>query len=838
MKKLFYAIIFITVLSVSQVGAMTTMSWNGQAVEPDSTLAIRFGANNTLAVSTDEDGRQKVIVVKSLPDGNSEKMTARLTKDNPAQFQIGPMTSPVEYLYEHGMIFYRGYHIEITVQKKDADSARWCHTQKLVEDKGFALLPGSQYKQPFPYGWRTNFDGGTNRMRPTYYIRLNSRVLTDQDHLEVQFTSSNIPRLLEITDAKGKVIHRQDINNDSGSPAENTLRGNELMEKWKSFAWRAVKVDPALWPMGDYKVALWAKVGGKIWREGPVVNYRRRKVDPLAVQISPYTLWTLKRDKSRQEIILDNMKTAYEKIGSEMNEDWYFDKNGSLLNKGNAKAAPVEYRPKLKGYYALFAATKGSMLVQAGDKGLVHDVRSPRCLGTKYVFVTAGDLTSLPLRIYQLKSADQELRAIRLVPVTAKSVRRFYKTTSNPTTPLLSVADWGCYFGSDSRLERDQIELISSALPEIGLKTLDWSVGRSTLDYHSKLPGVTVFPYESEREKCNPVWAGRANVNKRFDALDVACKHRKQSGAEIWGWLAMNRHYGGGFFSACTSKFSRDNRNLAENRKNGERVDSRLCYFFPKIRKERVDILLEVADRGVDGLLLGACRQPPMMLYHPDMVQAYIKKTGIDPRKIDSSNKKQYTDWIAWRADHFTQVLRDLHKGLKAKGLKTPVAVRIPSAGLFRNLAQGLDVLTWCKEGLIDRLQLDPLADGSSTAQRDMRPYIKLGQKYDITIIGGVGATWFLHYQLGYMPGLKRALSLMETGVEGIEIYETEVQAISWQNRWLIPLYGHKKLLRDFLKNSNLEACFPIHSLNAGSVHDNHSFGRMWSTGGFHGYSM
>jgi len=548
---------------------------------------------------------------------------------------------------------------------------------------------------------------------------------------------------------------------------------------------------------------------------------------------------------------MDNMKTAYEAMGSGMNsDDWCFGPKGELQGKGNAKAAPVEYRPKLKGYYAVFAAIKESgpnvpdrawgAYLQVGNEGLVHSLVAARCLGTKYCFVTAVDCTDLPLRIYQFNDPEKGVLAVKLVPVTAKSVRQFRKITRNPPTPLMGVTDWKLCFSERERNERDQIELISAALPEIGIKAVDWSVGRSTLDYHSKLPGATVYPYETEQKKYT---AARAMINKRFDSLDVICKFRNRSGAEIWGWLAMNRHYGGD--RPHCSKFHRNNRNLVEYRKTGEREDSRMCYFFPKVRKERVDILLEVATYAVDGLLIGACRQPPMMLYHPQMVQAYIKKTGIDPRKIesvdnekDSSNEKQYTDWITWRADHFTQVLRDLRKGLKAKGLKTPVAVRIPSQGMFRNLAQGFDLLTWCKEGLVDRLQVDPLLDGSTNEQLDMRPYVELGQKYNIKVSGGIGSMAFLYGQLAFMPSLKRALSLLETGVEGIEFYETEWHAANHQNRWLFPLHGHKKLLKKFLKDSNLEACFPVHSLNAGFVSDNHSFGRFWSTGGFGGYSM
>ena len=72
---------------------------------------------------------------------------------------------------------------------------------------------------------------------------------------------------------------------------------------------------------------------------------------------------------------------------------------------------------------------------------------------------------------------------------------------------------------------------------------------------------------------------------------------------------------------------------------------------------------------------------------------------------------------------------------------------------------------------------------------------------------------------------LKKAL---EAGVDGIEIYETELQAHACQNRWLVPLFGNRKRLEAFLRESNLEACFPVHSPSAAYGHDNPSFSEGW----------
>jgi hypothetical protein len=246
-----------------------------------------------------------------------------------------------------------------------------------------------------------------------------------------------------------------------------------------------------------------------------------------------------------------------------------------------------------------------------------------------------------------------------------------------------------------------------------------------------------------------------------------------------------------------------------------------------------VDILLEVARRAPDGLVVGACRQVPMLLYHSEMVAAFKQETGLDPQTFDASSPKEYDRWIRWRADHFTEVLRMLRRELKAVeqeqgGRKLPVSVRIPSVGLFLNLAQGLDVEQWLREGLVDMLQLDPLETCGGEGEHDVTPYLELGRQYGLPVLGGVGATW--SSKSAYPVALRRALALCEAGVDGIEIYETECQARASNFRWVLPLMGHPERLREFLAESNLEACYPITAANAFHGHDNHS---KWGPGGW-----
>ncbi|MCX6620512.1 MAG: hypothetical protein NTY38_05455 [Acidobacteria bacterium] len=258
-------------------------------------------------------------------------------------------------------------------------------------------------------------------------------------------------------------------------------------------------------------------------------------------------------------------------------------------------------------------------------------------------------------------------------------------------------------------------------------------------------------------------------------------------------------------------------------------------------------LLIEVAERGADGLVVGCDRQVPMLLYDPAMVEEYRKKTGVDARKIDASHRKAYEDWIRWRAGFFTEVLRELQHRLapiRARlGRSIPVAVRFPTAGLFLNLAQGLDIETWCRERLVDRLQLDPLEDLAGKGVHDVRPYLELGRRHGVAVIGSVGSTGYLGEPppetklvrpSHVVPGMKRALGLLRAGVDGIDTYETNAVAIGYEGRFVLPLFGNRQRLEEFLRDSNVEACYPVDAGNAAAGHDNHSrWDRGWDVYGY-----
>ena len=856
------------------------------------------GVVNTLSLAiSSEKGTAENLVVRVrrvLPDRRAfaEEKTANGSAQ-PIPFDLGPLSAPPVFEYEAGMVYQRGYQLSVAIHDdRNRTRRKWEFGQTLSSEATEGRLGMGQVDPPVKHlrfvagaPRRSVFNPRFGALAP-FTLRLKKDVLVDQNELEIQVrlnrgdVPESINALLSVASPRGEELWRRDVHLESAGE------------------WRTFRVSPEHWPAGKYRIDLKPFLGGGHWPDGPFLTYRRRPPDEHAVAVSALAPWSLRRDPSREEIFVEDLRKAHERwgVGSVNTEEWGWRDFGpgrvALVEKGDRDTEPLTFRFPTNGHYAVFADVQVSGLyLQVGQKGLIRGVMPTR-LG-KENFIAAADLSANVIRVYpgshpkhwidtvNYQHIRGNLSSLRLVPVTRASVEAFHRELSNPPNPLFALADWVVYFDTTwARLQPDQFQTLVCAQAELGLRTVGWGVGRSWVEYHSKLPHATLFPavpFEEARKRFHfsPMdYRRMIFMVNQYDALEKASAARQECGAEIWPWLAMQRHYGvkayGGIFAG---KFYRDHPQWWRTGKNGEDTIG-LSYFFPEVRSERIDILTEVAERGTDGLLVGVDRQVPMLLYNPAMVQAYRDKTGVDPLKIDASHEGAYLAWIRWRADFLTQLLRDLKKRLAPiranTGKQISVTVRVPSAGLFHNLAQGLDVERWCKEKLVDQLQLIPLEDLGGAGEHDVRPYLALGRRWGVSIVGGIGSTvlgvgggqaW--HHRTvpvvrdpknpsaqarprrnpenleNIGPGMRRALGLLRAGVDGLTVFETEMLSFADPLRYTVALYGHPEKLERFLNESNLEACYPIDAGNAAAGFDNHSrWTSRWSVYGFGRWSL
>lgn len=823
------------------------LTWNGSPAPEGVPLILVPGKIHTLTIEAKTGFSFKADLLKTLPDGSPVSVIPAPAKAGKVTFEVGPFTAPTEYLYASGKVYRRGYQLQLTLTPGSGQVTQYHWCQPLASDKNEQLILSTEKDFVFTPGWGAKRLTQVERslvMRPVISIRLHEKILMEPGQLEVLMSSRLQDQLIaqvKVTHKKGRPVYEQEV----------TFKGDH-----------SLAIDPGGWEEGTYTLALHPYIDGNYWEEGPVLKYHHTPQEKNEVIVSPLTHWSLQIDEARTTLTLNNMGDAVDQYakGKYDKSCWRVDGSGRLLSKGSrVNQTPISLDLGLKGHYALFVEPVEEALVQVGDAGLIRPVSTPLVEDKRGTYVVAKDFTNVTVNLFPPSQDGYGIKAIHLIPVTGTSVKKLYQQVGSPEIPVVGVNDWKVYFKPQSRVEEDQIENIIAAQKEIGLHNLAWSVGRSVIEYKSQLEEVTLFPAppplrasESENKIIWDRWNKLVNIDyytkaeiiKKIDAYETALAHASKHQVGLSAWLAMNRHYHGDVerdlrWSLNSSLFYRENPQWHQVYKDGSPIqgNGRMSYYFPGVRKERVDILLEVASKGPGGLLIGGCRQVPMLAYNPEMVKEYKKLTGVDPTKIDATDSLRYTQWIQWRANFFTELLRELKVGLRPiendLRKEIPVTVRIPSAGIYWNLAQGLDVTTWMEEKLVDKLQLDPLEDRDGRGSHDVSPYVRLGQKHDVEIYGGVGSSWFLNDRNGLVPGLMRLHGLQTSGVDGIEIYETELTAVAIQARWLIPYAGKPGALESFLKNSNLLSCFPISSTTAAYGHDNHSFREAYDIVGF-----
>jgi len=371
-----------------------------------------------------------------------------------------------------------------------------------------------------------------------------------------------------------------------------------------------------------------------------------------------------------------------------------------------------------------------------------------------------------------------------------------------------------------------------------GIDRVVWELGRSVLTYHSDVTGATCHGVGRHFDEFYPSlkaqYKGEMLAYRERCQLRAALTYGRSKGCTVYGRLCMNRHYGPG--ESGRSRFAEVHPQWCEVQKDGWLDPSRLCYAIPEYRQERVAILKEAALVGCDGLFVDFLRQPPMVRYHPALVNPYREKTGRDPRAISLAEKDAFLDWSRFRAQFVTALLRELKAALdpiRAKqGRRIPVQVRVPNDGLEANLIAGLDVRTWLAERLVDELALSELHWMPAYYEWDDRPYIALGREYGVPVFGSSNC---LPVQRGGWGGqvnprgvnplvlVRRALRSLEDGAQGVCLYQSDT-GIWWPEMpEALRAMGGEESLRRYVDDLANVRKYPITPENECFGIDNHS---------------
>jgi len=305
-----------------------------------------------------------------------------------------------------------------------------------------------------------------------------------------------------------------------------------------------------------------------------------------------------------------------------------------------------------------------------------------------------------------------------------------------------------------------------------GIRHVMWALGRSTLDYQSALPTSTMYAGDS-RPQSKVV----ADSFRRECSLRAALAFAKQNDMVIYARLGMNRHYSGQAGGGMCSQYIAAHPEWMERHRSGQVDGTKVSFAVPEYRAERIAVLLEAAQLGAHGLCLDFCRQPPLVRYHPLLLDPWLKAGRDDPRQMRAGSPA-FLAWAQHRCDFINLFMRDLRAQLRELEQKTqrkvPVMVRIPEATLDVNLMEGLDLRTWLKEGWVDEIALDPLWIWDFDYPDTARPYVDLARAHGVKMHGGVNTVTGKGVTANARAFLERTARNYDEGADGIALFQTD----------------------------------------------------------------
>jgi|GEM_PF-949956 len=218
-------------------------------------------------------------------------------------------------------------------------------------------------------------------------------------------------------------------------------------------------------------------------------------------------------------------------------------------------------------------------------------------------------------------------------------------------------------------------------------------------------------------------------------------KRAKEDGLKIFGSLRMSGYYG---MELATDKgYVPHNGDLWHQHpeyrikdKNGNRW-VQMSFAYRPVQEQRIGVLTEMVEMGVDGVTMDFCRYPYILGYDDPLIEEFMKKYNIDPRNLPENDER----WVNFKCEFMNNFFREARRRIDEVGKKLgkdiKIAIRLPATGYKE---YGFDPETWVKEGLVDILI--PHYPGLER-DFDVRPWVKMVKGSKVKLYPGIEVTKF-----------------------------------------------------------------------------------------------
>jgi hypothetical protein len=241
--------------------------------------------------------------------------------------------------------------------------------------------------------------------------------------------------------------------------------------------------------------------------------------------------------------------------------------------------------------------------------------------------------------------------------------------------------------------------LISRSSKDFELNSYDWCVGTTTaVNYKSKITsnfGKGEGSLDGEKHATDVV---NKMIADGFDPMEIVIKQLHDDKCRANVVIRMNAVYPPPISFALNGRFCNENPELRMRDINGNITNliTGLSYAYPKMRQYMVNMVKEILEYNPDCIMLEFMRAPPFFGYDQPLIDLYAKRYGsCTPKDFGTDNWKKLQDEL------MTSMVKEMRQAIDAKSPKIQLHVSFDFQD-YKN--DGVDVVTWTREGLVDAL--------------------------------------------------------------------------------------------------------------------------------------
>ena len=196
-----------------------------------------------------------------------------------------------------------------------------------------------------------------------------------------------------------------------------------------------------------------------------------------------------------------------------------------------------------------------------------------------------------------------------------------------------------------------------------------------------------------------------------LDPLAMAVEYAHAHGLQLWANHRISKNHEHDFrHDYPGGRFLIEHRDKLVLERSGEpHRQTIVSHAYPEIREVTVQMLVDQARYGVDGLYIDFLRKGPLVGWEPKSVMDFTDRHGFDPHqsRIDGFDRM----WSEHLCTYPTQLLRDLRVALEPVeqelGRRVRIATNVLGGWHFAHgipacMTEGHDPFTWAQGGLVD----------------------------------------------------------------------------------------------------------------------------------------